>query len=312
MDANYTLVRNIVYSSYPRHLSVDVPLDVTLQVDLRVDLDAVSFNKDHVILWDMKEKKSVPIDVTYKRRCIIVETKSDLDANSHYQLELVGGPGKGIKVITDDYLEQSWSMEFYTAEKKSMEAPAFTSPANQTAVAAPVAFTWNEVENTFYYHMQISESNTFNHILWPTEPDTNVYDGKATPDFDYKENQRYYARIKAVSILNEESAWSDVIQFYIEPEEEEQVETIPEEYHDPAYYLESRCRCVSSELDSLQEALAKQLEKETGVKVKAISIKHGSVHVPLDKLTEIHIEFAEKINPKSIISDTVYLIGERN
>lgn len=328
---DYALVRNIVYSSHPRHLSTDIPIDTKIQVVLRIDLDAIGFKKEHVILQDVKMARIVPIDVEYRSRKIIITPLQDLEQNNHYIVEIVGGE-KGIRTITNQALEESWMLEFYTGYSNELKAPVIISPTNQTISKEKVTFKWEIQQDAFYYHLQISESNTFNHIIWPSMPDINVYDGEATPDFEY-ENKRYYARIKAVNFNREESAWSETVQFYIEKEEEESI--IDNQFQDPAHMQKPDDETIENkqtedkpiedkpvennpikdttdeELGNIQDALENEIEEETALLVKGISI-NGLVNIPITSLEQIYIEFDEPINPDSINNRTVYLVGERN
>lgn len=308
--SSYTLVRNIVYNTHPRHLSVDIPIDTKIQVILRVDLDVIGFfKKENILLTDTKQALNIPIDVQYNNRKITITPMEPLNQNSHYIIEMLGGE-TGVETITGAHLEESWFMEFYTGVDETIKAPKIAAPTDQTITKNPVTFKWEQGEDVFYYHLQISESNTFNHIIWPPLPDINVFDGEATPQVDYKE-KNYYARIKAFSITGKESAWSDTVQFYVQ-KAEEIVDDEPLESHDPAYYLEARSSIVGGQLEALKDALSEEVEKNTGLKVKSISIKNGMYNLPLESMREINIEFDQPIDKNSINAQTVYLIGERN
>lgn len=306
---DYALVRNIVYSTHPRHLATDIPIDTRIQIVLRYDLDSIGFKSEHVILQHVEEQRIIPIEAVYDKKQIKVTPLESLAYDGHYILELIGGRD-GVKTITNAELEESFYLEFYTGHNKEVPTPILTSPANQTAVKEKPTFTWAADKDMFYYHLQVSESNTFNHIVWPADSEQNVFDGQVTPDYPYK-HKRYYARIKAVNILNKESAWSETIQFVYE--EEEELSPVDNQIQDPSYKIESNSKVTGTEIDALQEALGGgSIETSTRVAIKGVSVAHGSYNLPLDSLTEIHVQFADKIDPKTINSKSIYLIGEQN
>jgi hypothetical protein len=218
---------SFVIRTFPIHLSENVPLDMKIDIFFMFDLNTETITPNNVILFNMAEQKSEPIEFEYKNRCLSIRPKQLYSPLTHYQVELLGGK-TGIRDITGRDLGQSYKLEFYTADQTKIKTPTLTSPTDLSEIHGDVKFSWLAVENAYFYELQISKSNTFDVLEWPVK-DHRVFGTEVIPDVSYKKGT-YYARIRAVKDDGTASAFSKPIRYYYdgpnEVPEEPIVETI--------------------------------------------------------------------------------------
>lgn len=317
---------NFILRTNPMHLEENIPLDKVIEVDLMVDLNRNEFNDSLVILYNITERKNIPIRAEYMSRSIKIYPLVELEPNMHYEVTLLGGDNKGLKTITGRYLEESYVFEFFTKDTNEIKPPTITSPTHLTEVYGDVTFEWITIPDAFYYELQVSKSNNFDLLVWPTEDNVHVYDGFATPDIAYTKGT-YYARMRSVDRDRVCSSWSEPIQFYYDGENEisteqgaivqmeEKTESISSTNVKRKISLQTKSTRGSgpTQITALQQRLmATALEGGGQLYVSKTTPKHNSLNLPLEQLKEIVIEFSDKVDPASLTRETVYLIAERN
>ena len=107
--------------------------------------------------------------------------------------------------------------------------PLLSSPFNeQVNVGTLTEFTWNEVESSVSYHLQVSTDNQFSSFVFDS---SKVGSTSFTLSEPLSENTTYYWRIKSISD-NElrNSEWSDTLTFTTGVRTSIEDELIPQEY----------------------------------------------------------------------------------
>lgn len=310
---------NFVYKTIPRHTEEDVLLDQKIKVFFMVDLNKNALKEEHIILFNMTEQKVEPVEFEYNRRILTIAPLRNLAPRSHYQLQIVGGKN-GIKDITGRTMYETYEVEFFTKDIKSVKPPRILSPTDVSVVKGPVEIQIEPVEDADHYEIQISTSNTFHNVVWPKDGEIVYHtpEIKVIPDVEY-ENRNYYVRARTVDHTFKKSAWSPVIQFYVENQEEiiepEEPEIPSEQTEEKKVVLatNSRLHKNASQLDALQNVFSLQeSNRHTRLYVKKTSVKDQSVHNSLERLNQIVIEFSDEIDPDSVNEETCYLLVERN
>jgi Bacterial Ig-like domain len=303
---------DFVLRTYPRHLSENVERDVVIEVVFMIDLNRQLLNDDLIVLFNMTEQRSVPIRYEYRNRVLKITPVEILDPLTHYQLQLIGGE-KGIRDITGRYLIESYQVEFFTKDIDSIKPPVFLSPTHLSEVNVKPVFSWESVQNAYAYELQISTSNTFQNLVWPSEK-TLIFNTQVTPDIHYKKG-RYYARIRSVAEDGTRSAYSDVMQFYFNQETVEQSSGNVESQSEPTLAFKIKANSQVKKADPLavlQQHFAKQNTGEPKLFIFSSKPSHQTYNIPLSQINQIVIEFNENIDPNSVTNQTCYLIGERN
>lgn len=328
---------NVIYKTLPRHTEENIALDQVLEIYFMVDINKNTFTLDNVILFNISEQLVEPVTFDYNRRVLKVKPVGKLGSNNHYQLQLIGGP-KGIKDITGRSMAQTFELEFTTKDTESIKPPRVLSPADVSVVREAATIQLEPNKNADYYEIQISKSNTFHHLIWPTNGE-KVYSTPeitVTPDIPY-ETGLYYMRVRSVGDKGELSSWSDAIRFFYEgapiirvPEEEPMPdEAIPEETEEETVtvqskrvILQTKSQPTEDQLTKLQNVFsAKAGETLTSLRVKASSPKDKSVNNNVANFNsvlgngnqkKIVIEFTEDIDPATVSKLTAYILSERN
>lgn len=327
---------NTIYKTLPRHTEENVLLDQVLEIYFLVDMEKVSFRQDTIILFNMTEQIVEPISFEYNRRLLKVTPVSKLKANNHYQLQLLGGE-KGLKDITKRQMAQTFELEFFSKDVESLKPPIIISPTDVSVIKAKATFELKPELNADYYELQISKSNTFHNIVWPTN-EQKIYrtdEVKVTPDVNYQTGL-YYARVRAISTETYKSAWSEPIRFFYEgspeiivaeeiPMPDETPVTAPAA--SPVVTLQARTRVQESEeLSALQGIFSGSgAIAQDSLKVKSATPSNKSVNNKLVAFNNmiasgnqkrIVIEFSENIDPDSVKPTAskvpVYVLSERN
>lgn len=325
---------NVIYKTLPRHTEESIPLDQVLEVYFMVDINKNTFTPDSVILFNITEQIVEPVTFDYNRRVLKVQPIGKLGPNNHYQLQLIGGI-KGLKDITGRSMAQTFELEFVTKDVESIKPPKILSPTDVSVVRTAATFQLEPNLDADYYELQISKSNTFHHLVWPTNGE-RVYrtpEVTVTPDVPY-ETGLYYMRVRSVGFQGEISSWSESIRYFYEgapiirvPEEEPMPdEEEPEEEvvtaQSQRVILQTRSQLKEDQLTNLQNVFsAKAGETLTSLRVKSSSPKDKSVNNNVANFNsvlangnqkKIVIEFTEDIDPATVSKLTAYILSERN
>ena len=301
-----------ISSTLPRHLSKDVPLDTTIEVMFMRDISLADLKEEYVILFDLDSQISIPIKFEYKRRVLTITPKIPLNPLSHYQVDIIGGE-EGIKDITGQILAETYTFEFFTSDIDEIQPPNFFSPTHLSEVSSSPSFEWEYVENAEYYELQIAKTHTFQKIEWPLD-DVKIYNTWFTPELSY-EKGRYYARVRSITKQGVKSAYSEPIQFYYDDticSTSEQVTTQEEKIN---IQMKSQTNIEAhhkSLLDRLQHHFYTKEATDANLKITKTEPKHESLHLPIEGLKEIRIQFNEDLNKETVNKDTCYVITERN
>ncbi len=304
---------NIVYKTIPIHTAEDVPIDQMIEIYFMRDIVKTTLNEDTIILLNITEQKVEPVKVDYRNRTLKVKPVSKLMPKNHYQLQIVGGKD-GIKDIVGWEMAQTYEVEFYTKDVESIKPPRILFPVDLSVVDKAVEFQMESAAYADHYEIQVSKSNTFHNLVWPTgdEKVFKLEEVRFTPDIDYQEGQ-YYMRARSVSVDGEKSSWSSAVRYFYqpvldyEPVEEETVES-------KEVFLQTNSRPGSNitQLEKLQDVFAEEKEENNPFQIKRVTPGDGTVHNGLEKARKIVIEFSEEIDPDSVFSSNCYVLSERN
>jgi len=295
---------DFVLRTFPRHLSEDVACDTDIRVDFMVDLNSQLLREEHIVLWNVTEQKPVSIRYEYRSRTLIIKPRESLSPRMHYQLQLVGGE-KGIRDIIGRYMPESYQIEFFTKDVDGIKPPVLLTPTHLSEVTEKPTFTWSAVEHAYAYELQISSTNTFHNVTWPPSSQL-IFGTSVKPDVKY-ERGRYYARIRAIAEDGTKSAFSDVIQFYVNINDSQK----PPETNFP---IRTNTRIEqNSQLTVLKQYFSQQNQSSSEkLRIVSSSPKHRSSHFPVAKLQKIIVEFNEPLDPNSVTSQSCYITEEKN
>ncbi len=301
---------NFIRRTFPAHISKDVPVNFEIEMLFFVDLNKDLITKDKIILFDLDQETSVPIRFKYNNRTLKVKSINELNKNTHYQVQIIGGD-KGILSITGAKMPETYSFEFYTAKEEAIFPPVIIKPTHLSETEESFSIEWTPVLGASYYEIQVSKSNTFRNLEWPSN-DIPIYDTKIKPSFSYKKGN-YYIRIRSVLENNTKSHYSDPIQVYYNGISKSREDNIkgesPEEYH---IELVSKFVENESQLSSLQSHFIEQnKEEDQGLSLISSEPKHSSFNLSNSR-NEIKLKFNKKLDEKSIKKDTIYVVKEKN
>lgn len=326
---------NVIYKTIPVHTQEKVALDSPIEVYFMIDMNKNTIRPEHIILFNLQEQSVEPVTFTYHRRVLKITPTSKLTPNSHYQLQILGGE-KGIKDIAGRTMAQTYEVEFYTKDVEEIKPPRILAPTDLSVVREAAEIQLESIANADYYEVQISKSNTFQNVVWPTNGE-KVYRIAATsviPDIPYTTGT-YYLRVRSVDIEGNASAWSPSVRYHYDgapiiqiPEEEPIPIPEPSTPTEETVSTQSVRRVVlqamsqlhsePNQLSQLQNVFSiKAGEVVTGFSVKSSKPLDKSVHNNVAKFNgdnrrQIIIEFSEDIDPTSIDSTTCYVLAERN
>jgi hypothetical protein len=334
---------NVVYKTIPVHTEENVTLDQALEIYFMIDMNKNTFRPENIILFNVTEQVVEPVDFEYNRRVLKVKSVSNLKAKNRYQLQLVGGE-KGLKDITGRMMADTYELEFFTKDIESLKPPVILSPTDVSVVSKAATFELEPNLEVDYYELQISKSNTFQNLEWPTNGE-KVYrtsEVSVTPDVPYATGL-YYMRVRSVGFDGQISAWSDSIRFFYdgapiihEPEDPQMPDEIVTETPTEGEVVVPQARKVilqamsqlqeTNQLSKLQDVFsAKAGETLTSFTVRSATPKDKSVNnnvvtfnnmVATGNRKKIIVEFSENIDPATVNPDgkalTAYVLSERN
>lgn len=299
---------NFIRRTFPGHLERNVPVNKELEIIFFVDLNKHEITSDKIKLFNLTEEKSIPIKYRYYNRKLSVKSIEPLQSNMHYQLQLIGGP-EGIVDITGAYMAESYSFEFFTSSEKRITAPVITSPIHMSEVRDSITFEWQPVEDAQYYELEVSRSNTFHNLEWPSE-EIKIFETKITPHIEYKKGS-YYIRVRAVSITGIKSDYSKTIHVYYDGPSKESFSHVKGE-SDRKIKIETSSKAISGDsfLDQLQEQFSSfNVNEKDAFKLVNSTPKNQSSN--LKSAEKIVLIFNDQVNEDSVTSETVYVLKER-
>lgn len=314
---------HVVFKTIPAHGAENVPLDQVIGFQLMVDIQASTINEDTVLLMNLTEQKVEPITFHYQNKRLEIAPNEPLQARMHYQVILVGGE-KGLKDITGRSMPQSYELEFVTGDSLNTKIPIIMQPVDRSVMQEAFTIQLEAIDDIRFFEVQISKSNTFQNVIWPTKEHA-IYRLDQTvvkPDLVY-EPGAYYLRARSVNEQNISSAWSVPIRFYYEEPKIAPAPPVGELPDDPVIeevtpqvIIESRSkRAPMTALSKLQEELETFVEPSIPLWVKQTNIKDQTIHYPRDRFNQtrqIVIEFSEDLEPTSITNESCYVLKERN
>lgn len=302
-----------VRRTFPGHMSENVACDSEIQVLFFKDIDASSITEDKVILFSLREEKSVPIRYRYSNQSLYIKPLRSLDSNAHYQVQIIGG-ANGILDIVGGAMAESYSFEFYTSSESRIDAPIITYPVNQENVSKDFHIKWTSVQDAYGYEVQVSKRNNFDVLKWPLKEGL-VYETNVDPHI-HMDKGAYYVRVRAVSESGLKSDYSEVVQFFYSGNQKMSYETIKgEEYQD--VILKTSSRFVESEgiLGVIQESLnvegMSRGKKARGLELIGSLPKHGDVGINVQLESTVVLEFNQEIDQESLTEDSIYVVKER-
>lgn len=322
---------NVVYKTIPRHTEEKIPLDQHIEIYFMIDINKNSIRPEGLVLLNLTEQTVEPVTFTYQRRVLVVTPTSKLLPNNHYQLQLVGGE-KGLKDITGRGMAQTYEVEFYTKDIDAIKPPVVLSPTDMSIVREAVKFQLKPSMDVEYYEMQISKSNTFQNLVWPTDGE-KVYrtdEISIIPDIAY-ETGTYFMRVRSVDAEGLTSSWSSTLRYHYDgvplyalPGDQpiEAVTMALQPTRKVVLQAMSQLQTQPDQLSKLQDAfLAKSGTTLTGLYVKSATPKDKSVNNQLARFNDtrvgmnnkqIIIEFTDDIDPATVTDLTCYVLSERN
>ena len=148
-------------------------------------------------------------------------TLTMLDYNTTYSWRVRGSNSAAV----GDWSEV-WS---FTTVDTPLSSPSLSTPFNeQVNVGTLTEFTWNEVESSVSYHLQVSIDNQFSSFVFDS---SKVGSTSFTLSSPLNENTTYFWRMKSISD-NElrNSEWSDTLTFTSGVRTSIEDELIPQQY----------------------------------------------------------------------------------
>ncbi|MBT9164342.1 MAG: hypothetical protein DDT23_00337 [candidate division WS2 bacterium] len=195
----------------PQREETNVPLDKVIEIFFSVPLDVSSLSPKTIIV---AENNLRPITGSLKYFATDFSVKFTPDSNllpeTSYQVTIVG-KNEGVRDASRNlFLPANYNFSFRTGRVFLLE-PSLLSPDDQSSLTTTPTFRWSIVPDAFY-HIQVSNSNTFSPIVWPLDnidPQGNFI----TPDISFEPGM-YYWRVRAVKggVL---SKWSQTYRFRI-------------------------------------------------------------------------------------------------
>ncbi|QHW35668.1 Ig-like domain-containing protein (plasmid) [Paenibacillus rhizovicinus] len=291
---------NFVMRSDPHHMAEGVAIDARIDVYFMVDLNVNTLAEGAVILYNLDEQKNLPIDFIYKGRVLAIQPKIPMSPLMHYQVQIIGGKD-GVKDITGKAMPDTYSVEFYTADAKGIKPPVLLSPTDLSEVRKGPQFSWEAAADAYYYELEISKSNTFDVLVWPTER-MRIFETSILPNVLYAKGG-HYARIRTIRSDGARSAFSKPVQFMYSGEEQSQPEAPPVDILDPN----------EAHIETLQQFFADQPQAQGLLfSVEKTSPAASSVNLPVAGITQIVIEFSDDVDPESLTPDMFYVVDEKN
>lgn len=338
----------LVRNSIPYHSEKEVDRDRNISVRFFSDMNEDTFNRNSVILFNMVEQKVEHVNLVYSNKILEVKPIELLAPGTHYKLMISGGD-LGVRDIVDIPMAETYSLEFYTKDTVALKAPVLIEPNHRTIVDMPFTIKLQGDEEAAYIRLQISDSHSFNKIIYPINEQliASQVELELTPDIKLAAGT-YYLRVASVDEAGIQTAFAAPIQFYtegnftegdevltpelpeeppveepIEPPVEEPEEPIeePTEDEEPQEPIEGEEPVEGEEPerpiedvinDEIEIPEIPEEEEEVIFKVLGLKPKQDMVHVPVTNMKTIIIRFSEDVDPDSVTMESVYVVAEKN
>lgn len=206
----------------PVNYATEVDTASSIQITFNTDIDAQSLSQ--AVKLETSWGERVEGRMVYRKRVITFTPFEPLDKGTNYVLTVLGdnnledGVGEGIKNILGEYMAGSFTSRFMTDSEGLLPTPNVLSPTNNTIIKDLPVYTWESVEGASHYEVEISQSNTFSTLVFPTAEINTIYDTTLSPNIEYVDGI-YYWRIRAAGGVNGKGAWSPVMQFNLSRED---------------------------------------------------------------------------------------------
>jgi len=211
-----------VIETYPRNYQTNVSTKDSIRIYFNIDLDVKSI-QNSVIVQDENgtkiegtinypSKKEDRIKMALKDKPVIIFTpKNPFSSLQIVKVTVIGDDLSnerklGIRSATKDYMMGDYHFTFTVANFAALSKPLLTLPQDETIVPNLannlVEFNWSPVNSANYYQIQISDSRTFNNVLWPD--DWSSYKAFLTvgqtikPSYPFTQDKAYYWRVRGV------------------------------------------------------------------------------------------------------------------
>lgn len=281
-----------VISTSPSRYDTDVAVTTSIRATFDIDLDA-RYMDDFVYLLDSLGNR-IDGRVSYKKKVITFTPKQSLSMGETYQFFIIGDSDltddkkQGVRSIIGDCMEGNVSINFTTEADQSVEPPVMTHPTNQSILRESPTFTWEAVDGVDGYQLQISVSNQFSSLVYPTSDDVDtLYDTTFHPDITF-EDGLYYFRVRSVREDNVAGEWSKTYQFRLDTHEEGKISEGDADFVDAT---DDELFGVSMDLELVEEFP-----------------KPDSINVPTN-VKSIYFRVIGDINLPNIDEDSVKIIG---
>src|SRR3990167_2394566 len=236
-------VKLSVLRTNPQRFDADVPVDSVIEIFFSLDLDASSANLNTIlVLENAVSPIAGVVEYDNLQKKVTFTPTSNLTPNTLYQItaiglnDLGGDPGIIIKDALNNPFLGNHVFTFTTSDAQRPEIPNLVSPSDQTQLDTTPSFTWTRVPSADYYEIQVSSSNLFAPVVWPTidnpiDQPTSGTEVTVTPDVDLLDG-RYYWRVRAVSADGIKGNYSEVWRFrkgiiFTEDDIPEPIESLP-------------------------------------------------------------------------------------
>ncbi|MGF0347592.1 hypothetical protein ACQR3P_28540 [Rhodococcus sp. IEGM1300] len=279
-----------VLKATPHPLAEAVAIDSPIEVTFARDLDMTQEISNLVSIKNLDDLSEHPFKVEASSRFVKIIPMFDMQPDAHYMVTINGGP-QGLLDVRGGRMAYSWTLEFHTSGEKELKTPSFTGPANQAYVKNGFEISWTPVNGASYYEVEVSNSRSFDPVIWP-QYGHKQFEARVAPRLFAKGN--YYARVRAVS-GGRFSGYSDTILFVLEdglanPERKQVVEGD-----------------WTSMVDEVLDKIESVVESEAGI--VSIVPEYGALEIPAGT-KEIRIRLSEGLS--SIELKDIRLIKERN
>lgn len=312
-----------IRNTTPYHTEKNVSRDRSISVRFFSDMNEDTFNRNTIMLFNTMDQRTEMIHLTYSNKILEIKPIELLQPNTHYKLMITGGE-LGVRDIVDIPMAESYSMEFFTKESEELKPPIIIEPIHRTIVDMPITIKMQGDKEASYIRLQLSDSHDFSKIIYPINEQLIASQGEVslTPDIQLKEGT-YYLRAASLNEEGIQTSFSTAIQFYTDGNYLEEVLTPepPEEPIDPEEpeIPEESETPEESEEPSIEDIINEEIpditdeeEEEVIFKVLGLKPKQDMTHVPITEMKTIIIRFSEDIDLKSVTSESVYVVAEKN
>ncbi len=239
----------------PSNYSTKVSVTTSIKITFDIDLDG-RYIDDFIYLLDGLGER-VDGRIVYRKKVITFTPKEPLSMGTTYKLCIIGDSDltddqeAGIRSILGDSMEGNVFIQFTTESDETTVPPVMISPLSQSVIREHPVFEWEPVDGMKGYQLQISTSNQFTTLIYPSadEEVELIQDVSIEPSIELEEGN-YYFRIRSVREDGVTSQWSRTFQFHYTTSENGK---IAEGDEDPFDTTDDELFGVSMELELVDE-----------------------------------------------------------